>query len=112
MENEAGSTVSLTTAVSTQSAVSLSKNVDKCESEVSLTQMFELDPDREEEFNKEIELLNQQLGFTQHKLCEDYKEQKELRSRRYEFTKEDVLDALSIDGILYLPGNFLEPIKG
>lgn len=71
-----------------------------------------IEPNREEEFNNQIEQINKQIVHTQHEICLEHKERKMLRVRTFEFEKNLITGAVSEAGILYLPGNFLYPIIG
>lgn len=71
-----------------------------------------IEPDRDEEFNRDIELLNQQLVNLQHEICLERKLRKVKQVKRFKFNKKLIQEAVSDAKILYLPGNFLEPIVG
>jgi len=76
----------------------------------SLYQLIE--PERENEFNTQVEELNKQIADIQNEMCESHKKRQLAKVRRFILDQETIQESITELGILYFPGNFLEPIIG
>ncbi|ODN02412.1 Leucine-rich repeat-containing protein 34 [Orchesella cincta] len=76
----------------------------------SLYQLIE--PERENEFNTQIEQLNSQMADIQNEICTGHKKRQLAKVRYFILDKETVQESITELGVLYFPGNFMEPIIG
>ncbi|CAL8110532.1 unnamed protein product [Orchesella dallaii] len=76
----------------------------------SLYQLIE--PERENEFNVQVEQLNKQMADIQAEMCATHKKREVSKVRNFILDKETVQGSITENGVLYFPGNFLEPIIG